>query len=576
MLKSLKIIFIGIIFLAIPLFAGADELLEEREFFVDSNYDLNNREKITAVLQRITDQLYFYLDADWWNSLNIEWQKEVQGALAELSHEFKNNIYPVLTLNYGSEWKPGIDNEKRITILIHPMTETAAGYFNTADEYPQAQVLSSNQREMVYLNSSYIAGPLNKSFLAHEFTHLITFNQKERNYNVSEETWLNEARAEYAPSLLGYDKEYQNTNLQKRVDKFLDNPQDSLTEWKGESSDYGVLNLFTQYLVDHYGLEILTDSLRSEKVGIPSINYALAKNGFSNNLSRIFIDWTIAIFVNDCDLGLKYCYLNDNLKNLRITPFIYYLPGNGESTLSIGYLTKEWSGNWQKIIGGKESLKLEFSGSSKKKFKVPYVVEDSEGVYSVNFLELDEFQKGTIYLENEEIVSLTIIPSIQDKIIGFSDKEISYQFFWSATTENTEKEKKEKESALIKELQETIRDLEAEIVRLQSKINAILAGKSLNHVSGQWQEACQKFENNLYYGIKNNEEVSCLQEFLKSRGPEIYPEALVTGNFLSLTRAAVIRFQEKYSDEILNPLNLKKGTGYFGPLTREFVNSQTR
>ncbi len=57
MSKSLKVILIGIIFLSIPTFSLADELLEKREFYVDPEYDLDNREKITTILQRITDQL---------------------------------------------------------------------------------------------------------------------------------------------------------------------------------------------------------------------------------------------------------------------------------------------------------------------------------------------------------------------------------------------------------------------------------------------------------------------------------------------------------------------------------------
>ncbi len=558
MSKKFRIIFIGAILLFIPFFTSAAELLERVEFYVDPEYDLENREKITAVLQRITDQLYFYLDSQWWDSLNIEEQKEVNGAISNLSQEFENKIYPILTLNYGLEWKPGIDKDTRITILIHPMLETSAGYFNPGDEYPRAQVSTSNQREMVYLNSKHITDSANESFLSHEFTHLITFNQKDRIYGVFEETWLNEARAEYAPTLLGYDEEYQGSNIQRRVKKFLGNPQDSLTEWQGKSSDYGALDLFIQYLVDHYGKEILIDSLQSGKIGIASLNYALEKNGFSEDFSQIFTDWTITVFLNDCEVGEKYCYLNDNLKNLKITPFIYFLPTTGESTLSVGYLTKEWTGNWQKIIGGKESLKLEFTGSSEVNFKVPYIVEDFSGNYSVGFLELDQSQKGTIYVSDEKIISLTIIPSVQDKISDFTDKEPSYQFFWSATSERSEEE-------LIEELKERIKELKAQIAILQAQIAAILGEEAY----------CQRFENNLYYGMKNNKEVSCLQEFLKNQGPDIYSEGLVTGNFLFLTKEAVVRFQEKYAEEILNPLGLEEGTGFVGSLTRQTINRLT-
>jgi len=55
---------------------------------------------------------------------------------------------------------------------------------------------------------------------------------------------------------------------------------------------------------------------------------------------------------------------------------------------------------------------------------------------------------------------------------------------------------------------------------------------------------------------------------LKAQGQDVYPEGLVTGNFLSLTKAAIIRFQEKYASEILVPLGLNNGTGYVGAKTR--------
>jgi len=72
--------------------------------------------------------------------------------------------------------------------------------------------------------------------------------------------------------------------------------------------------------------------------------------------------------------------------------------------------------------------------------------------------------------------------------------------------------------------------------------------------------------------MMNNSEVRCLQEFLKSQGPEIYPEGLVTGNFLSLTKATVIRFQEKYASEILAPWRITEGTGLVGKTTRAKLN----
>ena len=73
--------------------------------------------------------------------------------------------------------------------------------------------------------------------------------------------------------------------------------------------------------------------------------------------------------------------------------------------------------------------------------------------------------------------------------------------------------------------------------------------------------------------MMRDHQVKCLQQFLKSQGQEIYPEGLVTGNFLTLTKQAVIRFQEKYREEILAPLGLEKGTGFVGSMTRKKINN---
>ena len=561
--KIIIFLFSSILFLGIGFFVQAENLGENANFNIDPSYDISGRTQLTASLIKIAPKLYLYIDKTWWDSQDSLKQNEILNILDSLSLEFENKIYPTLTRTFGSEWNPGIDGDSRITVLLQPMIKEAGGYFNSGDEYPRAQYPNSNQREMIYLNVEHLNSPILKSLLAHEFTHLITFNQKERTYGVSEEIWLNEARSEYAPALLGYDDIYEGSNLQRRVRNFLDRPTDSLTEWQGKFYDYGVLNIFTRYLVDIYGVEILTDSLKMKKTGIESLNAVLSKKSYIEDFSQIFVNWTIAILMNDCSVGLKYCYRSPNLTNFRIMPTVNFLPFSDQSTLSVISETKQWAGSWQKFIGGKGNLKLEFSGSPEINFKVPYMVEDSEENYSISFLQLDQNQKGEISISDwgTENTALIIIPSAETKLSNFSNQELSYQFSWKVSTQNqTAKENLE----LIKKLLAQIEELKKQIAEVQAKINAILASRG--------QVSCQKFENNLYYGMMENSEVRCLQEFLKIQGPEIYPEGLVTGSFLSLTQVALIRFQEKYASEILIPLGLQKGTGYVGPATRTKIN----
>lgn len=108
----------------------------------------------------------------------------------------------------------------------------------------------------------------------------------------------------------------------------------------------------------------------------------------------------------------------------------------------------------------------------------------------------------------------------------------------------------------------TIDELKAQIMQLQEQLQQ-LTGQS-NTVQGL------SFTRNLQFGDKG-EVVEQLQTALAS-DEEVYPEGLVTGYFGPLTKKAVIRFQEKYEDEILAPLGLTRGTGYVGNATREKLN----
>jgi len=79
-----------------------------------------------------------------------------------------------------------------------------------------------------------------------------------------------------------------------------------------------------------------------------------------------------------------------------------------------------------------------------------------------------------------------------------------------------------------------------------------------------------QFKSNLQLKSSGNE-VTELQKCL-AQFPDVYPEGDITGYFGSLTKAAVIRFQEKYADEVLAPYNLTQGTGQVKTSTRAKLN----
>jgi len=494
------------------------------------------RERIFAILIKVSQNGYFYVEEDWWQALSSFEKEKYAKIVSELAKEFDTKIYPTLTTILGQEWKPGIDKDERITILLHRMKTEVGGYFREADEYEKNISPTSNQREIVYLNLNFLEDPAIKPYLAHEFTHLITFNQKNRILNVEEETWLTESRSEGAPAILGY-KEH----LEARKNLFLKNPKDSLVEWKNTGSDYGIISMFANYLYDYYGQKIFSDTLYSTGTSISAIEEYLKKNDFKENFSDVFRNWAISVLVEDCSLGEKYCYKNEALKNLKILPETNFLPINSESSLVIFRSLKDWEGDWQRFIGGYGNLYLEFNGEDQAIFDVSYLLCDKFNKCQIGFLRLDQNQDGKIFIPDfdKNYSSLTLITFSKTKTSDFEKEMPYYSYSLKISSGKT--------------------------------VGTPLPSTTTPSVSPKI--SCTKISNNLKYGMRSPE-VKCLQEFLKAQGPEIYPEGLVTGYFGPLTLAAVKRFQQKYWQEILAPWGLTKEqpTGFVGPTTRSKIN----
>lgn len=79
-----------------------------------------------------------------------------------------------------------------------------------------------------------------------------------------------------------------------------------------------------------------------------------------------------------------------------------------------------------------------------------------------------------------------------------------------------------------------------------------------------------KFSKTLQSGSSGTE-VSKLQECL-AQDKEIYPAGTISGSFGQQTKDAVIKFQEKYKDEILTPNGLTEGTGKVAGATIKKLN----
>lgn len=548
-------------------------------FYIEPSYDYSKREQTTAILKHVSQRAYFYLDNNWHKGLTDQEKQNAVEYLQALGDEFDSNIYPRLSSLFGTEWRPGIDGDERITILFHQLKEGAAGYMRTRDEFPVLQAPGSNEREMIYLNIDFLAKDSIKGLLAHEYVHLIEYNQKERLLRTEEEVWLSEMRAYLGPIILNYNGISPGSSLQQYLRFFVETPTDSLTEWDGEPADYGVSGMFAYYLADHYGSKVLADTMFSKKVGIPSLEEVFLANGIHKSFSQVFTEFTVAVFLNDCSVGESYCFRNQNLRNLKISPSLILLPSAQKSEFYLDATTTYWAGNWYRIMGGGGgTVTITFQGGEGSLARVPYVFCQQTNGCAVNFLSLDISQKGSLIMPNFGTggQSLTLIPSLQSKNLGFDGRERDFSFIIKAKVEpslnpststlatstvgtsSSEISKAKLMAALIQQVE-----------LLNKQINALQAQLAI--LRGASSVFCLNLKSNLRYH-QANEEVKCLQEFLKQQGIAIYPEGWVTGYFGKATQKAVIRFQEKYAAEILKPWGLSQGNGVVGTKTRAKIN----
>ncbi len=551
-----KVFFIILLVACLPSFAFSNSTGVVEKFFIEKKLDNEDRSRIDAELELITNYIYFYVDKEWWNELEEDQKKEHKNSIYNLGKEFEDNIYPKITEYFGKMPSHEIvGKENRVAVLFHPMQANSGGYFNSGDQYSIYQHSRSNERNMVYLNTDVINSPNLAGYLAHEYMHLVTFNEKNRRHNVVEEIWLNELRAEVVITILGYDN-HKESNLRNRVDTFLRDPDISLPEWTEQIADYGVINIFGQYVLDHYGKEIFTDSLKLKSTGIRSINETLKKNGIEKSFNDIFTEWTIAVYLNNCRHGDYYCYKNADLKGIKVSPATVFIATRDDEPVKVSYQTKNWAGNWYRIVGGSGTFQLRFS--SAETFVLPYILCDKLNKCEVFFADINRKGEGNIEVENFNSVyeSITILPSLQNKLSGFNGAEKTFSFNWEAEIRSDNGED-------FSDVKERISTLRREIENLYN-----LLGLKLPEIF-----RIRAIEKDLYYGMTSSKEVENLQRFLKHQGEEIYPSGYISGNFYNLTKDAVIRFQEKYKEEILFPLGFSTGTGYVGRSTRELINS---
>ena len=306
--------------------------------------------EVTATCIAKSEHLYVYIENSVRNMLT-----DVE-AIA-IAKEFDTRIYPNVRKWMGTEWKPGIDRDNHITLLMHDVGMNGSGleyggYFASADQVPTAP--NSNRREMLYMDIFQFKERSRHTFyssLAHEFAHLINWFQ---NGGTTDQRWLEEGTASFVEWAV-----YGNVHT-IFVDGYLADPGVSLAYANTRDVYYGGAFMLMLYLYEQYGgPELIRGIIGTDVLGEHGIDVALAGSGRSERFPEIFLNWGLANWVNTQARNEKLGYTG--LRNRKVTaavPRVFSYPSE-MNTIGID----QWSTHYIRFGNLPETLDISLTGT---------------------------------------------------------------------------------------------------------------------------------------------------------------------------------------------------------------------
>ncbi|GER75082.1 hypothetical protein BpPP18_31490 [Weizmannia acidilactici] len=316
--------------------------------------------------------LYSGSHADVWVNNNEITSDEA----AQLGKEFDNKIYSSDVDNFGSP--SDIDQNGKVNILCYDIQDGfsgsggyVAGYFSPQDLY---NVSYSNRSEIFYIDTYPLMGIGSSkdvsqaySTLAHEFQHMINFNQKVFVQGLTDtDTWMDEGLSMAAEQI------YTGEALQDRIDYYNEDSDitngHSLLYWDYDGdvlANYSLSYLFMEYLKDQCGRG---NSIFKELINDPHSDYQAVQDiihkyvGENISFGQFMTDFRAALVLKQ-DTGL-YGFKGDSA-----------FDGLNIKTYSGSSLNLKGGGAVVKSLGSKD----DFSVPADKGQDITYTLLDAGG-----------------------------------------------------------------------------------------------------------------------------------------------------------------------------------------------------
>jgi hypothetical protein len=299
----------------------------------------------------------------------------------------EQGIYEIDSLSFG-EPPDELDNDPRIYLVWFDFVISADGFFFWFDQYPEGAYPSyhSNECEVLYLNTMSQGGPSGEYMLAvasHEFEHMIHWK-----YDEDEDSWVDEGMAELAMYFYGNPD---------NIAGFNSNPDNDLTVWDGNWSDYIQTYLWSLYFFERYGGHPAVYAVVHEPANsVAGYNAVLDAFGFSEDFDDVFADWVVANFLDDTDIADgRYGYLGEDLPPFNVAGSYSSYP-----TVDVQKTVNHWAADYYRFQNiASEGLTLSFDGSDDNSFAVRALALRAGDIPEVIPMELDQpSQSGSVFV----------------------------------------------------------------------------------------------------------------------------------------------------------------------------------
>ncbi len=246
---------------------------------------------------------------------------------------FSETTYPIVTSAIGPP--SDVDNDGKIHFVYTNRVNPDNSLFGAAAFFHAPSLLSVNQGGDGNLSDMFYIDPDTDPWrmhglLAHEFQHLISFNQRVLIRNGQPEVlWLNEGLSHFCEDLIGENRAHND----RYVDLFLTNTSGGplvTTSRMGQMSR-GAAYLFVRSLVEESGSGILARLVQSDEIGLENIEAAAGRQFgeiFEKHVARLFLS---GLGIN-ADLSFTEAPLADDVSGARTFPLPHQAlmwPGGG-------------------------------------------------------------------------------------------------------------------------------------------------------------------------------------------------------------------------------------------------------